>query len=297
MEEIRTVLAKHGFFFKKKFGQNFLTDSNLLDAIVRDAGVDASTTVLEIGAGAGALTRALSRAAKKVLAYEIDASLRPVLAETLAGCENAEVAFGDFLRADLPALERELGSYRVVANLPYYVTTPVMMRFLEEATSCTGLTVMVQEEVALRFTAQPGTAEYGAVTAAIALRGEARIMRKVPRTMFTPRPNVDSAIVRVDFCPGRIPRAERGGLSRRRAVRLCGAQKDAGKQPHERVRPFPSAGEGDARRSGNSGHGPRRDALSRSVRPPCRRPSRKGRHPIKSVMRRLSRAGKPPHGL
>lgn len=205
MEEIRTVLAKHGFFFKKKFGQNFLTDSNLLDAIVRDAGVDASTTVLEIGAGAGALTRALSRAAKKVLAYEIDASLRPVLAETLAGCENAEVAFGDFLRADLPALERELGSYRVVANLPYYVTTPVMMRFLEEATSCTGLTVMVQEEVALRFTAQPGTAEYGAVTAAIALRGEARIMRKVPRTMFTPRPNVDSAIVRVDFCPGRIP--------------------------------------------------------------------------------------------
>ena len=118
MEELRDILAKNGFYFKKKFGQNFLTDANLLDAIVRDAGVDDATVVLEIGAGAGALTRALSKAAKKVLAYEIDASLQPVLAETLSGCENTEVAFGDFLRADLPALEKELGEYRVVANLP-----------------------------------------------------------------------------------------------------------------------------------------------------------------------------------
>ncbi len=205
MEDIRDVLARHGFFFKKKYGQNFLTDANLLGAIVRDAGVDGETTVLEIGAGAGALTRALSAAAKRVLAYEIDASLQSVLAETLAGCENVEVAFGDFLRADLRALEAELGNYRVVANLPYYVTTPVMMRFLEEATRCLGVTVMVQEEVAARFTAQAGTPDYGAVTAAIALKGEARIMRKVPRTMFMPRPNVDSAVVRIDFQEGRIP--------------------------------------------------------------------------------------------
>lgn len=205
MEELRDILAKNGFYFKKKFGQNFLTDANLLDAIVRDAGVDDATVVLEIGAGAGALTRALSKAAKKVLAYEIDASLQPVLAETLSGCENTEVAFGDFLRADLPALEKELGEYRVVANLPYYVTTPVMMRFLEEAKRCTGLTVMVQEEVARRFTAETGTPDYGSVTAAIALKGEARIMRKVPRTMFMPRPNVDSAIVRIDFEKDRIP--------------------------------------------------------------------------------------------
>ena len=205
MEDIRDVLARHGFSFKKKFGQNFLTDGNLLDAIVRDAGADRETAVLEIGAGAGALTRALSAAAKRVLAYEIDPSLQPVLAETLAGCENVEVVFGDFLRADLPALEWELGRYRVVANLPYYVTTPVMMRFLEEAHSCDGLTVMVQREVAERFTAQAGTPEYGAVTAAIAFRGQARIVRRVPRTMFTPRPNVDSAIVRIDFEDGRIP--------------------------------------------------------------------------------------------
>ena len=204
MDDIRTILARHGFSFKKKFGQNFLSDANLLGAIVRDAGVDGGT-VLEIGAGAGALTRALSGAAARVLAYEIDPSLRPVLAETLAGCENVEVVFGDFLRADLAALEGELGEYRVVANLPYYVTTPVLMRFLEEAERCAGLTVMVQEEVALRFTAQPGTPDYGAVTAAIALKGEARITRRVPRTMFTPRPNVDSAIVRIDFERGRLP--------------------------------------------------------------------------------------------
>ena len=198
-------MARHGFSFKKKFGQNFLTDTNLLSAIVHDAGVDETVTVLEIGAGAGALTRELSRAAKKVVAYEIDASLQSVLAETLSGCENTEVVFGDILRADLPALETELGRYRVVANLPYYVTTPVLMRFLEEAHGCDGLTVMVQEEVADRFCAQPGTAEYGAVTAAIALKGAARVTRKVPRTMFMPRPNVDSAVVRIDFEPGRIP--------------------------------------------------------------------------------------------
>ena len=205
MEEIKTILLKHGFTFKKQYGQNFLTDGNLLDAIVRDGGVGADTTALEIGAGAGALTRALSAQAKKVVALEIDKSLQPVLAETLAGCENVEVVFRDFMKADLPALEAELGSYRVVANLPYYVTTPVLMRFLEEAKACEGVTVMVQEEVAARFTAKAGTPDYGAVTAAIALRGEAQITRKVPRTMFYPRPNVDSAVVRIDFEAGRIP--------------------------------------------------------------------------------------------
>ena len=205
MEEIKTILLKHGFTFKKQYGQNFLTDGNLLDAIVRDGFVGADTTVLEIGAGAGALTRALSAQAKKVVALEIDKSLQPVLAETLAGCENVEVVFRDFMKADLPALEAELGSYRVVANLPYYVTTPVLMRFLEEAKACEGVTVMVQEEVAARFTAKAGTPDYGAVTAAIALRGEAQITRKVPRTMFYPRPNVDSAVVRIDFEARRIP--------------------------------------------------------------------------------------------
>ena len=203
MEEID--LKKHAFHFKKQFGQNFITDPNLLDAIVRDAGLGGEETVLEIGAGAGTLTRALAKQAKRVVAYEIDKSLQPVLAETLAGCDNAEVVFRDFMKEKLPALEKELGEYFVVANLPYYITTPVVMRFLEEANNCRGITVMVQEEVAERFCAAAGTAEYSAITAAIALRGTCRMTRRVPRTVFIPHPNVDSAVVKITFEEGRIP--------------------------------------------------------------------------------------------
>ncbi len=202
MEDLREILRQSGFSFKKQWGQNFLTDTNLLRAIVSDAGVDGESTVLEIGPGAGALTRALSERAKKVLAYEIDKSLEPVLSRTLAGIENAEIVFCDFAKADMVALEKELGEYVVVANLPYYVTTPVVMRFVEEAERCRGITVMVQEEVAERFCAKEGTAEYGAVTAAIARKGSCKITRRVPREMFTPRPNVDSAVVKIDFTSG-----------------------------------------------------------------------------------------------
>ncbi len=202
MEDLSEILKKHGFAFKKKFGQNFIADRNLLEAIVRDAGVDKNTTVLEIGAGAGALTRAVSEAAGRVLSYEIDRTLAPVLAETLAGCDNTEVVFRDFMKEDMAKLEEELGPYVVCANLPYYVTTPVLLRFLEEAKLCRSVTVMVQEEVAERLCAREGTPEYGAITAAIALRGRAQTVRKVPRTMFYPRPNVDSAVVVVSFGGG-----------------------------------------------------------------------------------------------
>ncbi len=205
MEDIRTLLQANGFTFKKKYGQNFLTDANLLRAIVSDAGVDGETTVLEIGPGAGTLTRALAGRAKRVVAYEIDERLRPVLRQTLAEFPNAEVRFLDFAGVDLPALERELGRYVVVANLPYYITTPLVMRFVEEAALCDGVTVMVQEEVAERFCAEAGTPEYGAVTAAIARRGRASVTRRVPRTLFYPRPNVDSAVVRIDLSGGGIP--------------------------------------------------------------------------------------------
>ena len=196
--EIREILNRHGFGFKKQFGQNFITDTNLLRAIAEDAGVDENTCVLEIGTGAGTLTRALAERAKRVVSFEIDRALKPVLAETLAGLENTEVIFADFERYDLAALESELGEYVVVANLPYYITTPVVMRFVEESRACRGLTVMVQEEVAARFSASAGTPDYGAVTAAIALR-------KVSRELFTPRPNVDSAVVRIRFEEGRLP--------------------------------------------------------------------------------------------
>lgn len=202
MENFKDVLKEYGFSFKKQWGQNFLSDGNLLRAIVSDGGVDENTTVLEIGAGAGALTRALSERAKRVVSYEIDKSLQPVLARTLAGCENVEVVFRDFARENLPALEKELGEYVVVANLPYYITTPLVMRFVEESAKCKRITVMVQEEVAERFCARAGTAEYGAVTASLARRGTAKITRRVPKEAFHPRPQVDSAVVTVVFGEG-----------------------------------------------------------------------------------------------
>lgn len=196
------ILYKHGFGFKKKFGQNFISDTNLLRAIVADAGVSESSTVLEIGTGAGALTRALAEKAKRVVSYEIDKDLKPVLEESLAGLDNVEVVFRDFEKENLTRLEEELGEYSVVANLPYYITTPLIMRFAEEAKLCQSLTVMVQEEVAFRLAAKENTADYGAITAALAQRGEVSVLRKVPRNMFTPRPNVDSAVVKVDFTKG-----------------------------------------------------------------------------------------------
>lgn len=204
MSELKDVLQKHGFSFKKQFGQNFLSDTNLLASIVSAAGVDENKTVVEIGCGAGTLTRAIAARAKKVYAFDIDKDLQPVLAETLAGLENVEVIFRDFNKINLKEFEEEIGEYIVVANLPYYITTPLVAKFLEESEKVQGLSIMVQEEVAERFCAKENTPEYGAITAAIALKGEAKIVKRVPRTMFMPRPNVDSAVVRIDFDRGRI---------------------------------------------------------------------------------------------
>ena len=203
--DIRTILQKHGFSFKKQFGQNFITDTNLLDSIAELSGIDENSTVLEIGCGAGTLTRALAKRAGRVIAYEIDAKLQPVLAETLAGLDNVEVVFRDFAREDMAKLEEELPPYAVVANLPYYITTPLVTKFLDGANKVLSLTVMVQDDVARRFCAQPGTADYGAITAAIARRADAKIVKLVPRRMFYPVPNVDSAVVQLNFVEGRIP--------------------------------------------------------------------------------------------
>lgn len=210
MEKIRDVLKKHGFTFKKSLGQNFLTDENLLDSIAEAAGIGKNDTVVEIGCGAGTLTRALSKLAGRVYAYEIDRDLRPVLAETLAGCENTEVIFRDFSKENLGELYREIGEYTVVANLPYYVTTPIVTRLLEEGAGVRGVCVMVQQEVAERFAAKEDTPEYGAITAAIALRGTAKIVKKVGRNMFYPAPNVDSAVVKIDFTENALPVKDKG---------------------------------------------------------------------------------------
>lgn len=198
MSEIKDVLVRNSFRFNKKFGQNFITDVNLLDAIVSDAGITSEDTVLEIGPGAGTLTARLATAAKKVVAYEIDENLRPVLAETLAQFPAAEVIFKDVTKVTDEEIESAVGKkYKLVANLPYYITTPVVMRFVECENRPESITVMVQKEVGDRLVAQAGTAEYGAITAAVRLEGEARITRIVSRKMFYPVPNVDSCVVTV----------------------------------------------------------------------------------------------------
>lgn len=204
MQELRSVLEKHGFHFKKQFGQNFISDGNLLRSIVEASGITKDTTVVEIGCGAGTLTRALAEAAKQVYAFDIDRDLQPVLAETLAGLENVEVIFRDFNKLDLKAFEAEIEPYTVVANLPYYITTPLVTKLLEESDKVQGLSIMVQEEVAERFCAKEDTAEYGSITAAIALKGNAKIVKRVSRNLFYPRPNVDSAVVKIEFERGRI---------------------------------------------------------------------------------------------
>lgn len=204
MSELKTVLDKHGFRFKKQFGQNFLSDTNLLDSIVLASGIDENTTVVEIGCGAGTLTKAIAKRAKKVYAFDIDRDLQPVLAETLKGCDNVEVIFRDFNKINLPEFEKEIGEYSVVANLPYYITTPLVAKFLEESEKVQSLSIMVQEEVAERFCAKEDTPEYGSITASIALKGEAKIVKRVSRNLFMPRPNVDSAVVKIDFQRGRI---------------------------------------------------------------------------------------------
>lgn len=203
-KNVKDVLAENGFAFKKQFGQNFITDKGLLERIVELSGVDGDSTVIEIGCGAGTLTKALSERAKSVTAYEIDTKLQPVLAQTLSGCDNVEVVFKDFLKLRLDEIERDMPPYRVVANLPYYITTPLIMMFLEHSQKCLSLTVMVQEEVADRLCASANTPQYGAITANIALRGTCKKLMRVTRDRFYPRPNVDSAVVRIDIEDARL---------------------------------------------------------------------------------------------
>lgn len=197
---IKDLIQKHDFHFTKKFGQNFISDSNLLDAIVDDANISAEDIVLEIGAGAGTLTKSLAKKAKKVVAYEIDKNLVGVLYENLSDVDNAELRFMDFMKESIDTLKSEFSTAKVVANLPYYITTPVIMRLLENGIG-KSITVMVQKEVADRLTANPGNKDYSAITVKVKSLGGAVVTRKVLRNMFYPIPNVDSAVVRLDIKP------------------------------------------------------------------------------------------------
>lgn len=197
--ELKGILQESGFRFQKKFGQNFIADENLLQAIAQDAAVTNADTVVEIGAGAGTLTSVLSKRAKRVISFEIDPALKPVLQQTLAGADNVELLFCDVLQKPVSEIEQMAGgSYKVVANLPYYVTTPVIMRFLECGANMTSMTVMVQKEVADRLAAPAGCKDYGRISVAAQFFGSVKVMRGVDRRNFYPAPNVDSAVVRMD---------------------------------------------------------------------------------------------------
>ena len=197
---IKDIIRGVDFHFNKALGQNFITDANLLDAIVADSGINGDDTVVEIGTGAGTLTRAIAKVAKKVYSFEVDRNLQPVLALSLQGVDNAEVIFRDVLKMKDDELKSVVGdSFKVVANLPYYITTPLAMRFIESTLDVKSVTIMVQKEVALRFVAKPNTADYSAITLAIEMAGDAKITRNVSRNMFFPAPNVDSAVVRIDI--------------------------------------------------------------------------------------------------
>ena len=201
MKTVKEILKDNNFKFQKNFGQNFITDRNLLSAMVEDAGIQGDDVVVEIGPGAGTLTRELSKKANKVYAFEIDKNLEPILRETLIECNNVEVIFKDIQKVSEDELFSVLlgkKEYKVVANLPYYITTPIIMRFLEGRVLPESITIMVQKEVAERLCAKQNTEAFGAITLAIALEGEAHYVRDVSRKLFTPEPNVDSAIVRID---------------------------------------------------------------------------------------------------
>lgn len=197
---LKQLLTENNLKLKKAFGQNFLTDGALLSEIVDKAGVTAGDRVLEIGCGAGALTVKLSEKAERVVAYEIDERLKPILRETLSDRDNVKVVFKDVMKEKISAIENAIGGkYKMVANLPYYITTPIVMKFLENAENLTSMSIMVQKEVAERFSAKPSTSDYGAITVGINLRGTAKTVLAVPREKFTPVPNVDSAVVRIDI--------------------------------------------------------------------------------------------------
>ena len=198
----RALMDELGCTTKKRFGQNFLIDERVLSRIIEGAGITKDDTVLEIGPGIGTMTQALSEAAGTVIAVEIDKDLIPVLGRTLSGCENVTVIHKDVLAMDLLTLdglfssERD-GKYKVVANLPYYITTPILMKLLESGAPIESITVMVQKEVAGRMQAPPGGKDYGALSLAVQYYCETEIIANVPQNSFIPRPNVDSAVIRL----------------------------------------------------------------------------------------------------
>ncbi len=200
------LVKKHGFKFTKSLGQNFLIDDNIIDKIVDGAGAGPGDKIIEVGPGIGTLTRELASRADKLMAVEIDRNLIPILADTLGDYKNVKIVNEDIIKADIRGLIDENldgGPVKLVANLPYYITTPIIMRFLEEDINVTDIVVMVQKEVAERMNAQPGGKDFGALSVAVQYYCDTEIVAKVPRHLFVPQPNVDSIVIALRVRPER----------------------------------------------------------------------------------------------
>ena len=199
---IKILMADAGISFRKEFGQNFLTNRIIPEEIAENCADDANSLIIEIGPGIGTLTQELALRFKRVVAVEIDRGLIPILDKTLADFDNVTVINDDVMQVDLPSLIERYSEgmpVSVCANLPYYITTPILMRLLESGVKFSSITVMIQNEVASRLVAKPGSADYGAITAVLGYYGECRKLFKVSAGSFVPQPKVDSAVVRIDL--------------------------------------------------------------------------------------------------
>lgn len=205
------LVKRHGFKFTKSLGQNFLIDDNIVDKIVAGAGIGPSDKIIEVGPGIGTLTREMASRAEALMAVEIDKNLIPILTDTLGDYENVKIVNEDIIKADIRGLIDENlsgGPVKLVANLPYYITTPIIMRFLEENINVTDIVVMVQKEVAERMNAQPGGKDFGALSVAVQFYCDTEIVAKVPRHLFVPQPNVDSIVIALRVRPERKYRVD-----------------------------------------------------------------------------------------
>lgn len=196
----KEIINKYSFAFQKKFGQNFLIDSNVLESIIRGAEITKDDFVLEIGPGIGTMTQYLCESARQVVAVEIDKMLIPILEDTLSEYDNVEVINQDVLKVDIKSLAEEKNNgkpIKVVANLPYYITTPIIMGLFESGVPIDSITIMVQKEVADRMQTGPGSKDYGALSLAVQYYATAKVILNVSATCFMPRPNVDSAVIKL----------------------------------------------------------------------------------------------------
>ncbi|MGF7058409.1 16S rRNA (adenine(1518)-N(6)/adenine(1519)-N(6))-dimethyltransferase RsmA [Brassicibacter mesophilus] len=198
----KEVIERHGFRFSKSLGQNFLIDGNIIEKICDGADINENDGIIEIGPGIGTLTQQLCERAGKVVAIELDKNLLPILDDTLSAYDNVEIVYGDVLKINLDQLIKEKlkgRNIKVVANLPYYITTPIIMKLLEERLDIDKIVVMIQKEVAERMQADPGNKDYGALSVAVQYYSQPEIIVNVPKNVFMPKPNVDSAVIMLDI--------------------------------------------------------------------------------------------------